>query len=96
MVAWLIIGAGISMMFVRWDIPYLGGGPISGLWYIVIGGFLLYAARSSQQAVRLDEVISRAQARDVMNHNADLVPAGISLSQFFDDHLIRTGAECDG
>ena len=93
LVAWLIIGAGIGMMF-HLEIPYLGGGPISGLWYMVIGGFLLYAARSSQQAVRLDQVISRAQARDVMNHNAELVPAGISLSQFFDDHLIRTGRRC--
>ena len=96
LVAWLIIGAGIMMAFA--DIPYLGPylgrGPISGLWFIVIGGFLLYAARSSQQAMRLDEMISRAQARDVMSRNADLVPAGISLSQFFDDHLIKSGRRC--
>jgi Zn-dependent protease/CBS domain-containing protein len=93
LVAWTIIGAGIAMTL-RVEIPYLGGGPIGGIWYIVIGGFLLYAARSSQQAVRFEEVISQAQARDVMSHSADLVPSGMSLSQFFDDHLIRTGRRC--
>jgi Zn-dependent protease/CBS domain-containing protein len=92
-VAWLIIGTGVSMIFgATYD--YLGGGQIGGLWYIVIGGFLLYAARSSQQTIRLDEVISQAHARDVMTRNADLVSAAISLSQFFDDHLIRTGRRC--
>src|SRR5215467_5970449 len=53
LVAWLIIGLGLSMFF-KVDYPYLGSGPISGLWYVVIGGFLLYAARSSQQSVRLE------------------------------------------
>jgi Zn-dependent protease/CBS domain-containing protein len=93
-VAWLLIGIGVSMLFGATYGEYLGGGQIGGLWYIVIGGFLLYAARSSQQSIRLEEVISHSQARDVMTRNADLVPAAISLSQFFDDHLIRTGRRC--
>jgi Zn-dependent protease/CBS domain-containing protein len=93
-VAWLLIGMGISMLFGATYGEYLGGGQIGGLWYIVIGGFLLYAARSSQQTIRLEEVISHSHARDVMTRNADLVPAAISLSQFFDDHLIRTGRRC--
>lgn len=91
-VAWLIIGLGVFMFFR--EIPYLGSGPIGGLWYLVIGGFLLYAARSSQQAVRLEEVISHAHARDVMRSGADIIPADMSLSQFFGDHLIRTGRRC--
>jgi Zn-dependent protease/CBS domain-containing protein len=93
LVAWLLIGFGIAMILGQ-TFPIMGGGPISGLWYVVIGGFLFYAARSSQQVVRLEEVINQAHARDIMTHQADLVPAGISLSQFFDDHLFRTGRRC--
>jgi Zn-dependent protease/CBS domain-containing protein len=93
LVAWMIIGIGIAMLFGS-TFPVIGGGPIGGLWYLVIGGFLFYAARSSQQSVRLDQVISQSHARDVMTHKADLVPAEISLLQFFDEHLIRTGRRC--
>ena len=64
---------------------------LNGLWVAVIGWFLVSAARASRRPVLFEEAVKGVQARDVMRSDAAFVPAGISLQEFFDDHLIRTG-----
>ena len=52
-IAWLMIVAGIAMVF-GVQLPVLGTGPISGLWLAFIGWFLNSSASRSYQQVELD------------------------------------------
>jgi len=90
--AYLIIIYGILTAFA----PIRGGKGdlVSGLWIAFIGWFLLDAARSSEQAMVFERAIRGARARDIMNSSVALVPADISLAQFFDEYLMRAGKRC--
>ena len=59
-----------------------------------IGWFLLDAARSSEQAAVFERAMKGARARDVMSADVPTVPAEISLSNFLDDYLMRSGRRC--
>lgn len=66
----------------------------AGLWLAVIGWFLLEAARSALQSVAFDQALRGARARDLMTTDVPTVPAHLSLSELFDEHLFRTGRRC--
>ncbi len=85
--AYLLIVGGIIFVFAA-------GQLFGGLWTSFIGWFLLDAARSSEQAMVFERAMKGARARDVMSADVPTVPAEISLSDFFDDYLIRTGRRC--
>lgn len=81
-----IIGGVLLVIFTR-DV-------ISGLWLSFIGWFLLDAARSTQQNLVIERAMKGAHASDVMSADAPTVPSDISLAEFFDDYLMRTGRRC--
>ena len=85
--AYLLIVFGIILIFV-------GKEFLSGIWMSFIGWFLLDAARSSDQAAVFERAMKGARARDVMSADAPTVPAEISLSNFLDDYLMRSGRRC--
>ena len=85
--AYLLIVLGIFLIFV-------GRQVLSGIWTSFIGWFLLDAARSSEQAAVFEQAMKGARARDVMSADVPTVPAEISLSDFFDDYLMRSGRRC--
>jgi Zn-dependent protease/CBS domain-containing protein len=89
---YLIIITGVLIAFT----PIFGGkGDLfSGLWIAFIGWFLLDAARSSEQAMVFERAIRGARARDIMSSAVALVPADITLAQFFDEYLMRAGRRC--
>jgi predicted transcriptional regulator len=67
---------------------------VSGLWMAFIGWFLLNAAKSSQGAMVFEQAMRGARARDVMSAGMPTVPADISLEEFFEHYLMRTGQRC--
>jgi Zn-dependent protease/predicted transcriptional regulator len=85
-VGYLLIMVGLFSAFIIRN--YLGG-----LWLAVIGWFLVNAARSTRRPAVFEDAVKGAQARDVMSMSVAFVPAGISLQEFFDDHLLRTGRQ---
>ncbi|HEY6329885.1 MAG TPA: site-2 protease family protein [Blastocatellia bacterium] len=85
---YMLVFTGVLMAVV------IRGNLLGGLWLAVIGWFLINAARVYRRPAVINDYVKTAQARDVMVSHADFVPAGISLQEFFDDHLIRTGRRC--
>ena len=74
---------------------YPVGGTISyGLWFVFIGWFLLDAARSSYLQVETIEHLKGVRVADVMSRDWPVIDADLSLQQFVDDYLLRTGRRC--
>ncbi|HKV38103.1 MAG TPA: CBS domain-containing protein, partial [Blastocatellia bacterium] len=90
------IGRGLAYVMIVLGIlrAVLGGDLISGLMLAFVGWFLLNAARSSQQSDSFEAAITGVHARDVMSTSAKTVASRMSLADFFDEHLIRTGNRC--
>jgi len=88
-VAWMIILAGMSMLFgVR--IPLLGTGFINGIWLIFIGWFLQSAAAQSYRKVVIQDVLEDIPVKRLMMPEVPVVPAIISIQTLIDDFLMKS------
>lgn len=85
------LGQGFAYALIAGGILLAFSGQGSGLWLALVGWFLLEAARSSGRAFIFERAMRDATARDVMTADVPTVPPTIPLTEFFDDHLIRTG-----
>jgi Zn-dependent protease len=88
-VAWLLIFAGMSMLFGA-QIPILGSGFINGLWLIFIGWFLQNAAVQSYRRVVIYDILEDIPVKRLMNPNVPRTPANITVESFVDDYLMRS------
>jgi CBS domain-containing protein len=64
------------------------------LWSAFIGWFLLDAARSSQMQVELTTELRNRRVSDLMERDCATVEGHISLQEFVEEHLLRTGRRC--
>jgi Zn-dependent protease len=88
-VAWALMAAGVSMLFgVR--LPFLGGGPIQGLWFLLIGWFLNNAARASYQQLLVRSAFEDVTVADVMRRQAQVVPPDLGLDQLVRDYFMQS------
>lgn len=87
--AWLMIFAGIAMVF-GFQIPFFGTGFIGGLWLAFIGWFLHNAAVQSYQQVVIEDVLEGVPVSRLMQSNATTVPPDIPVSTLVHDHIIGT------
>jgi Zn-dependent protease/CBS domain-containing protein len=83
MVAWVIIIVGFFLL--------LGGFIFNGLWLLLIGWFLLSAARSELQNMQFEAVLARLHARDLMHAEFSTVTPGLDLQAVVDDYMIPRG-----
>jgi predicted transcriptional regulator len=88
-VAWLLIFAGMSMLFGA-RIPFLGSGFINGLWMIFIGWFLQNAAVQSYRRVVIQDILEDVPVKRLMNPNVPTAPADISVEEFVDNYLMQS------
>jgi predicted transcriptional regulator len=88
-VAWLLIFAGMAMIFGA-QIPLLGSGFINGLWLIFIGWFLQSAAVQSYRRVVIQDILEDIPVKKLMSPNVPTVPADISVEQFVDNYLMQS------
>jgi Zn-dependent protease/CBS domain-containing protein len=87
-VAWILMAAGVSMLFgVRF--PFVGGGPIQGLWFLLIGWFLNNAARASYQQLLIRSAFEDVTVADVMRRQAQVVPPDLTLDQLVRDYFMQ-------
>ena len=70
--AYGLIGLGILSLF--------QGVPLGGAWQILIGTFILIAARSSVEAQRTKSLLGNQTVSDVMSKNVVTAPPEISLA----------------
>lgn len=79
-VAWLMIVAGIAMVF-GVEIPFFGTGLVSGLWLVFIGWFLHSASASSYQQVVLRDLLEGVPVRSLMSTEIAGVPPDMSVGR---------------
>jgi Zn-dependent protease/predicted transcriptional regulator len=88
-VAWLMIFAGIAMVFGA-TLPFFGTGLINGLWLAFIGWFLNNASVQSYQQVLIQDILEGVPVSRMMRTNPTAVPATISVGTLVQDYIMGT------
>lgn len=65
----------------------VGGNPLGGLWWILIGAFLFSAANTSYQRLLIKQSFEGKTVRHFMNETPVTVPSNITLQEFVDKYL---------
>ncbi|HMD41785.1 MAG TPA: site-2 protease family protein [Candidatus Acidoferrum sp.] len=61
-----------------------------GIWYVLVGWFLLNAANASVQQVTIRETLTGLTAADVMSNEVPTIPGNMSLDEYSSE-VLRTG-----
>jgi Zn-dependent protease/CBS domain-containing protein len=86
LMAVVFIGIGIYQFF--------GGAGVGGLWIAFIGWFLLQAASANFAETELKHALAGLHAGDLMSRDCAAVPGHISVQDFVDEFMLRTGRRC--
>jgi Zn-dependent protease/CBS domain-containing protein len=87
-IAWLMIIAGISMVF-GVQIPFFGTG-LGGLWLAFIGWFLNMAAAQSYRQVLITDILEDVPVSRLMQRDPPTVPDTITVADLVQDRLMGT------
>jgi Zn-dependent protease/CBS domain-containing protein len=89
------VGQAVASVFITIGIvEYFGGGGLGGLWIAFIGWFLLQAAGGSYLEVGLRRTLEGVRVADVMARDCPTVDARLTIQDFVDHELLRTGRRC--
>jgi Zn-dependent protease/CBS domain-containing protein len=89
------VGQAVAMGFIGLGLLlFLSGQGFGGLWLALIGWFLLSAASSSYMQVEAAAVMRGLRVRDVMSRDCELISGALSLQDFVESALLRTGRRC--
>jgi len=86
LIAYALMGIGGYLAFYNHDWP-------SGLWFGLIGLYLLNAAQESIAQVTIRETLAGLRASDVMSHEVPTVDGHITLEEYGAE-VLRTGRRC--
>ena len=67
------------------------GAILTGLWQLLLGGFVLFAARSSYQAQRMRLLFKGKAVENLMNPVPVIVSPDMQLSDFVNEIMLRSG-----
>ena len=88
-------GQAVAAAFIAIGIvEFFGGGGVGGLWIAFIGWFLLQAAAESYLEAGLKKTLQGVRVSDVMMRDCPTVDASLSIQDFVDHELLRTGRRC--
>ena len=86
-----LVGAG----FIGYGIlGFLGRGGIGSLWFALIGWFIIQAAGASLMHTQMGSLLKGMRVRDVMSRDCPLVDGSMTLRDFVDEQLLKTGRRC--
>ena len=89
------IGQVVAFLFILDGIwQFFSGAGFGGLWIAFIGWFLMEAARSSYAQVEIATAFRGVRVSEVMSRDCVTVDRGMSLQEFVDTYLLRTGQRC--
>jgi len=88
-VAWLIIFAGMAMLF-GVQIPLLGTGFLNGIWLIFIGWFLQNAAAQSYRKVVVQDILEDVPVKKMMYPDVPIVNATLTVQKLINDHIMQS------
>ena len=69
----------------------LVGGGFQGIWLMLIGWFLVGAARGEAESLQIETILGRLTARDVMREEWPTVSPGEPIAALVDDYMIGQG-----
>ena len=87
-----LLGRGFAYLFIAFgvfEIFFVSGGLLSGIWLAVIGLFLNNAAKASYQQVLLKQALGGEPVRRFMNPQPIVVPAEADLRDFVENYVYR-------
>jgi Zn-dependent protease/predicted transcriptional regulator len=89
------VGQVVAFLFILDGIwQYFSGAGFGGLWIAFIGWFLMDAAKSSYAEVETTAALRGMRVSEVMSHDCVTVDRGMSLQDFVDIYLLKTGQRC--
>ena len=89
------IGQIVGWLFIIYSFFRLFTGQgIGAIWLAIIGWFLIQAAGNSLAARRSQSALTGLKVSDAMSRDCVTVPSNISLQDFVDMYLLRTGERC--
>ena len=89
------VGQVVAFLFILDGIwRYFSGAGFGGLWIAFIGWFLMDAAKASYAEVGTTAELRGMRVYDVMSRDCVIVNRGMSLRDFVDIYLLKTGQRC--
>lgn len=89
------VGQGIAALFIAFGVfRFFEGAGLGGLWLAFIGWFLLQASSATFLQVRTGKLLAGLQVKDVMSPSFESVSPHLSVHDFVNQHLMRTGKRC--
>ena len=89
------VGQVVAFLFILDGIwKYFSGAGFGGLWIAFIGWFLMDAAKASYAEVGTSAALRGMRVSDVMSRDCVIVNRGMSLRDFVDIYLLKTGQRC--
>lgn len=89
------IGQAVAFLFILDGIwQFFSGAGFGGLWIAFIGWFLMEAARASYAQVEVAAAFRGVRVSEVMSRDCVSVDRGMSLQEFVDTYLLKTGQRC--
>ncbi len=89
------VGQAVAFIFILIGLwQFFRGGGFGALWIAFIGWFLLDAARSSYAQMELVSALRGRRVADLMERDCTTVESHLSLHDFVEEYLLRTGRRC--
>jgi Zn-dependent protease/predicted transcriptional regulator len=89
------VGQVVAFLFIVYGIwSFFNGAGFNGLWMAFIGWFLMDAAQSSYAQVEVTAAFRGMRVSEVMSRDCATVDRGMSLQEFVDSYVLRTGERC--
>jgi Zn-dependent protease/CBS domain-containing protein len=89
------VGQVVAFLFILDGIwRYFSGAGFGGLWIAFIGWFLMDAAKASYAEVGTTAALRGMRVYDVMARDCVIVDRGMSLRDFVNIYLLKTGQRC--
>lgn len=82
-------GRGFGYLLVAGGVLAATAGYVfNGLWFVLLGWFVVMAARSEQAQVTQHALLSGVRVRDVMSHDPVTAPPHLTVSQFLEHYVL--------
>lgn len=89
-------GQTVAFLFILYALIgfFTGGHNYQGLWLAFIGWFLLDASRSTSLQMEVLSGLRGRRVSDIMERDCAMVEGHISLQDFVDEYVLRSGRRC--
>lgn len=90
------VGQAVAFLFILYGLFgfFTGGHNYQGLWLAFIGWFLLDASRSTSLQMEILSGLRGRRVADIMERDCAMVEGHISLQDFVDEYVLRSGRRC--